>query len=232
MGQWLNKGSGYYTVGAVPTDGAVADFNKDGRPDIAVSNFSTNSISILLGQADGTLKVQTAILGTASGAFDLTVGDIDNDGDSDVIASNLKDRNISIFRNVGVVGGEVQFEPLENVGLGQFTLAQRMPLVVANFDNDATGPGGTGTIDIVTIPQQTNVLHTLSNRLVNGVRRVALTGLNTVTGQDFIIKSAILPPSFGVIADPLPIVEDIVEEQLIDISRSEKAEPPDRHCVG
>ncbi len=29
---------------------------------------------------------------------------------------------------------------------------------------------------------------------------------------------AILPPSFGVIADPLPIVEDIGEEQLVDIS--------------
>ncbi|HBJ38596.1 MAG TPA: hypothetical protein DDZ51_28375, partial [Planctomycetaceae bacterium] len=217
---------GYYTVGATPTDAVVGDFNKDGRPDIAVSNFATNSISILLGQADGTLRVQTSILGTASGAFDLTVGDIDNDGDIDVIASNLRDRNISIFRNIGVVGGEVQFEPLENVGLGQFSLAQRMPLVVGNFDNDTSGPNGTGTIDIVTIPQRTDTLHVLTNTLVNGAHRVALTGLATDVRNnlDFIIKPAILPPSFDFVADPLPIFEDAAV-QSITISNIVKGRP-------
>jgi subtilisin family serine protease/Tol biopolymer transport system component len=204
----------YYTVGATPTDSVVGDFNGDGRQDIAISNFSSNSISILLGQADGTFRVQTAILGTASGAFDITAADIDNDGDIDVIVSNLRDRNISIFRNIGVVGGEVQFEPLENIGLGQFSLAQRMPLVMGNFDNDTSGPGGTGTIDIVTIPQRTDTLHVLKNTLVNGSHRVALTGLNTITGRDFIIKPAILPPSFNAIANPLAIFEDAALQSI------------------
>ncbi len=206
----------YYQVGAVPIDSVTADFNGDARPDMAVANFSSNSISILLGQANGTFRVQTAILGTASGAFDITVGDIDNDGDMDVIASNLVDRNISIFRNVGVnpSNGDVLFEPLENVGLGQFSLAQRMPLVVGNFDNDRSGPGGTGTLDIVTIPQRTDTLHVLNNKLVNGSRRVALTGTNSVSGLDFIIKSAILSPSFDEIANPSPIVEDATEQTI------------------
>ncbi|MCM2373704.1 Ig-like domain-containing protein, partial [Aporhodopirellula aestuarii] len=205
----------YYQVGALPIDSVTADFNKDGRADLAVANFSSNSISVLLGQADGSFKVQTAILGTASGAFDIAFGDVDNDGDVDLIASNLRDRNISIFRNDGPdATGDVQFQPLENIGLGQFSLAQRMPLVVANFDNDTSGPGGTGTIDIVTIPQKSDTLHVLKNRLVNGSRRVALTGLNVVTGVDFIIKPAILPPSFNVIGNPLDIFEDSAQQSI------------------
>ncbi|MDZ4851297.1 MAG: VCBS repeat-containing protein, partial [Pirellulaceae bacterium] len=209
----------YYTIGGLPIDSITSDFNADGRADLAVANFSTNSISILLGQADGTFRVQTAILGTASGAFDIAVGDMDNDGDMDLIASNLNDRSLSIFRNIGVdtSTGDVRFQPLENVGLAQFTLAQRMPLVVANFDNDTSGPGGTGTIDIVTIPQLTDTLYVLKNTLVNGTHRVELTGLNRAVGLDFIIKSAILPPTLNAIANPAAILED-AGQQTISLS--------------
>ncbi len=206
----------YFEVGALPTDSVSADFDGDGHADLAVANFSSNSISLLLGQADGTFRVQEAILGTASGAFDIAVGDVDNDGDVDVIASNLRDRNISVFRNIGVEepGGDVRFEPLENIGLGQFSQAQRMPLAVANFDNDSSGPGGIGTFDIVTIPQQTDTLHVLTNRLVNGSYRVALTGTNSITGLDFIIKPALLPPSLDPIENPSPIIEDAESQSL------------------
>ncbi len=214
-GLTLEPGS-YYEVGALPIDSVSADFDGDGRADVAVANFSSNSISVLRGQADGTFRVQAAILGTASGAFDIAVGDVDNDGDVDIVASNLKDRNISIFRNIGLdlTSGDVRFEPLENVGLGQFALAQRMPLVLVNFDNDTSGPGDTGTIDIVTIPQQTDTLHLLTNHLVNGSHRVQLTGTNRIPNLDFIIKPAILPPSFDQIANPAPIVEDGTEQSV------------------
>ncbi len=219
----LSLQSTFYQTGALPIDSSTADFNGDGRADLAVANFSSNSISILIGQSNGTFRVQTAILGTASGAFDITVGDIDDDGDIDVIASNLIDRNISIFRNIGVdaTNGDVRFEPLENVGLGQFAQAQRMPLVVGNFDNDTSGPGGKGTLDIVTIPQATDTIHVLKNRLVNGTHRVLLTGTNKVTDMDFIIKNAILPPSFNDISSPAPIVEDATE-QLIELTGIKK----------
>ncbi|MFK8115691.1 MAG: FG-GAP-like repeat-containing protein, partial [Rubripirellula sp.] len=216
----------FYTLGAFPIDSATADFNGDGRDDLAVANFSSNSISVLLGQSDGTFRVQESILGTASGAFDIAVGDIDNDGDPDVIASNLRDRNISIFRNVGVdsTTNEVRFEPLENIGLGQFTLAQRMPLVVANFDNDTSGPNGSGTVDIVTIPRLTDTLHVLRNRLVDGSHRVALTGLNAISGLDFIISPSTLAPAFDAIPNPAAIIEDSAE-QLTTINGISKGRP-------
>ncbi|HBJ35594.1 MAG TPA: hypothetical protein DDZ51_12770, partial [Planctomycetaceae bacterium] len=214
----LTRQPEFYTLGATPTDAVVADFNGDDLPDIAVSNFGTNSISILLGKTDGTFRVQTTTLGTASGVIDITVGDVDNDGDIDIFVSNLRDRNISIFRNDGPdpdnpdpLTREVRFQPLENIGLGQFSLAQRMPIIVDNFDKDPSSPGGKGTVDIVTILRATDgttQLNVLTNTLVNGAHRVALTGLNTVNNRDFIIKPAILPPSFAAIVNPLPILED------------------------
>src|SRR5882672_6162276 len=37
-----------FTVGANPVSVAVADFNGDGRPDVAVANSSSNTVSVLL----------------------------------------------------------------------------------------------------------------------------------------------------------------------------------------
>ncbi len=62
----------YYELGASPIDAVTGDFNGDGRTDIAVTNFKSNSISILKGQTTGGLTVQSAVLGTASGAYDVT----------------------------------------------------------------------------------------------------------------------------------------------------------------
>jgi hypothetical protein len=46
-----------YPVGAGPSSVAVADFNGDGRKDVAVANFSTSTVSVLFGNGDGTLQM-------------------------------------------------------------------------------------------------------------------------------------------------------------------------------
>ncbi|PAY20398.1 hypothetical protein CKO51_06060 [Rhodopirellula sp. SM50] len=208
-----------YEVGAFPADLVVADFDGDAsnRLDLAVTNFASNSISILTNNGDGSFTLQDQTLGTSSGALDLAVADIDNDNDMDLVASNLLDRNISIFRNITVTPGTTSFQPLEGIGLGQVALAQRMPLTLANFDQDTSGPGGRGTIDIVAVPRLTDTLHVLSNQLVNGAHRVQLTGLNQVAGLDFSVKPALLPPRFDPIAALLPVLED-AGEQSVSIS--------------
>ena len=35
---------------------AVGDFNGDGKADLAVANYSDNSVSVLLGNGDGTFQ--------------------------------------------------------------------------------------------------------------------------------------------------------------------------------
>jgi FG-GAP-like repeat len=60
----LGNGDGTFTrapgspipVGAVPYFTAIADFNKDGFADIAVTNNADNTVSILLGKGDGTFS--------------------------------------------------------------------------------------------------------------------------------------------------------------------------------
>jgi hypothetical protein len=39
-----------YTVGFFPSSLTVGNFNGDGKPDIAVANFSDNSVFVLLGK--------------------------------------------------------------------------------------------------------------------------------------------------------------------------------------
>ena len=219
-----------YQVGALPIDMVAGNFDNDpgGKIDIAVSNFSSNSLSILTSNGDGTLTVQSQTLGTSSGAFDVTAGDVDNDGDVDLVASNLLDRNISIFRNSTTQPGVTNFQSLEGVGLGQFGSAQRMPLALANFDQDTGGPASAGTLDIVAIPRLSETLHVLTNTLVNGSHRVELTGLNQVDGLDFIVAPSVLPPAIDEIADPAPIDEDSGPQvlELTGIRKGRDAGPP------
>src|SRR5713226_9643456 len=45
-----------YTAGVQPLSVAVGDLNGDGKLDLAVANFLSNSVSVLLGNGDGTFQ--------------------------------------------------------------------------------------------------------------------------------------------------------------------------------
>src|SRR5262245_26237168 len=45
-----------YPVGASPSAAVVADFNRDGHPDIAVANSGSGNVSVLLNNGDGTFR--------------------------------------------------------------------------------------------------------------------------------------------------------------------------------
>src|SRR5439155_549082 len=56
-----------YAVGGFPWSVAVGDFNKDGKDDLAVTNTGPDTVSILLGNGDGTFRAPVSY---ASGAGD------------------------------------------------------------------------------------------------------------------------------------------------------------------
>src|SRR5262245_45398748 len=73
------------TGGNNPFGVAVADLNGDGMPDIAVSNFSSGTLSVGLGNGNGTFAPALGSpfnVGNSAGA--VTAADFNNDGLQDI----------------------------------------------------------------------------------------------------------------------------------------------------
>src|SRR5437868_12327741 len=68
-----------YPVGTNPIAGKAADFNGDGKLDLAVLNSSSNDVSILLANGDGTFQLAQT-LGAGNSPSSIAVGDFNGDG--------------------------------------------------------------------------------------------------------------------------------------------------------
>src|SRR5260370_36663318 len=68
--------------GTMPGSVVLADFNGDGKLDIAVSNFSSNTISVFLNKGNGTFQhpIVSPVQISAVGLGPLPVGDLNVDG--------------------------------------------------------------------------------------------------------------------------------------------------------
>jgi FG-GAP-like repeat len=66
---------------------AAGDFNGDGLTDFAVANYADNTVSVLLGRADGTLAPQVTYP-TGPGPVAVAAADFDGDGRVDLAVAN------------------------------------------------------------------------------------------------------------------------------------------------
>jgi FG-GAP-like repeat len=94
--------------GTAHTGVATADFNADGKLDAVVSNGDTGTVSLMLGNGDGTLRYAGAFA-TGTYATGVVVGDFNRDGRPDVAVSTS--RNLSVLLNDGD-WGQVNPNPL------------------------------------------------------------------------------------------------------------------------
>ena len=72
-----------YAVGPKPAGVITGDFNGDGKLDLAVFNTGSNTVSILLGNGDGTFQPAKSVAAGAN-ASSLASGDFNNDGKLDI----------------------------------------------------------------------------------------------------------------------------------------------------
>jgi FG-GAP-like repeat/Cep192 domain 4/FG-GAP repeat len=105
-----------YTVGTLPFANAVADFNGDKILDITVCNYSSNNVSVLLGNGDGTFQpAVNYTVGTEPSA--ITVGDFNGDGAPDIAVADEIGKTIAILINKA--DGSGTFKPAVLYAAGQ-----------------------------------------------------------------------------------------------------------------
>jgi len=88
-----------YPTGTSPIAVAVADFNSDGFPDLAVANAGSDVVTILLGHGDGTFtssSMPAGLLGTG-----LISADFNGDGIPDLAVANGNGGGVAIFLGKG-----------------------------------------------------------------------------------------------------------------------------------
>ena len=125
-----------YGAGTGPQSVAIGDFNGDGNPDLAVANNSSNNVSVLLGNGDGTFRTRVDYA-AGTGPQSIVTGDFNGDGKLDLAIANNGANNVSVLLGYGdgtfrtAVNYTVGTAP-SSVAVGDFNGDGKIDLAVAN----------------------------------------------------------------------------------------------------
>jgi len=136
-----------FAVGSAPVSVAAADFNKDGKNDLAIANSGDNSVTVLLGTGTGGFA---AAAGSpfAVGKAPSSVVAVDFNGDSipDLAIANSGDNTVTVLLGSGTGGfAPAAYSPLavgtkpESVAVADFNGDGKPDMAIANSgDNSVT----------------------------------------------------------------------------------------------
>jgi hypothetical protein len=144
-----------FATGLNPTSVAIDDVNADGKLDLAVANYGSATVSVLLGNGAGGFGTKTDFA-TASGPRSVTIGDVNDDGRPDLVTANQGSNTVSVLlgNGAGGFGAKTDFATGSgptSVATGDVNDDGRPDLVVANSDAATVsvllgnGAGGFGT---------------------------------------------------------------------------------------
>ncbi|MEG4494259.1 FG-GAP-like repeat-containing protein, partial [Microcoleus sp. D3_18_C4] len=139
-----------FATGDNPQSVRIGDFNGDGKPDLAVANFSSGNVSILLnttptGVATPTFAPQTTFA-TGANPSSVSIGDFNGDGKPDLAVAKFNSTNVSILLNTTPTGAATPtfapqltfptgFNPL-SVSIGDFNGDGKPDLAVGNVNDN------------------------------------------------------------------------------------------------
>ena len=126
-----------YPVGHTPSSIATGNFSGSGNLDLAVTNEGDGSISLLLGNGDGTFQTQTTIA-TGIDPDAIVTADFNRDGKSDLAVANFTDNSISILLG----NGDGTFA----AGTAITGVKSPVAMLSADFNND-------GNLDLAVLDQ-------------------------------------------------------------------------------
>lgn len=116
----------YFPSGGQPDSIAIGDFNGDGKPDIAVANFQTATISVLLNQ--GGVFGPPITLPVGNNPYEVVAGDVNGDGKLDLVTANHDSGTVSVLLG----NGDGSFQPQLSFAAG----TNPASVVVADFNGD------------------------------------------------------------------------------------------------
>lgn len=145
----LGNGSGGFSAapgspvaaGTNPSGAVAGDFNQDGKPDLAISNISSNDVTILLGNGNGGFAPAAGSPVATNGAFPSRIfaADLNGDGKLDLVTSNFTGNSVSILLGNGngtfAHAGGSPMSVAGNVGgvsIIDFNLDGKLDLIVSN----------------------------------------------------------------------------------------------------
>ena len=117
-----------FSAGDGPFSVATGDLDGDGNLDLAVANYYSDNVSVLLGNGDGTFQT-AANYGAGDGPVSVATGDLDGDGNLDLAVANSNSDNVSVLLG----NGDGTFQTAANYGAGE------VPFSVATGDMDGDG---------------------------------------------------------------------------------------------
>jgi hypothetical protein len=128
-------------VGEAPISIAAGDLNGDGKPDLALANLYSSTVSVLINHGGGSFAPANNL--PVSGARSVAIADLDGDGKPDLaVVGGVADGNIpSIY-------------VLRNLGGGAFGPAQSVAVGESPYQLTATDVNGDGKVDVIVIDGQ------------------------------------------------------------------------------
>ena len=148
-------------VGRRASPSESSDFDRDGRVDLAVANIDVDTVSILLGNGDGSFG-PTRNVGVGRTPRGLAVLDGDGDGDVDVVTANTGSGTLSLLVN----DGQGRFSPFSTLDAGS-----EGEWAVASADMNADG-----ILDLVVGAQGSQQVVVMAGNGDGSFRRVSSEG--------------------------------------------------------
>jgi len=161
-----------YQMGANTFSYTMADFNSDGKIDVAAINVNSNTVSVAYGDGFGGFGPPQTF-STTLNPFAVTSGDLNNDSKPDLIAASFIENKFAILindGNGGFLAPTIYLPPTGFPNQGEY------------FDLKTGDFNGDGNLDVIAIENQSN--KQLRILLGNGHGSLTLTSSLNVTGNE------------------------------------------------